>query len=124
MTDGSITISLSQFNQMCKEIEELRAYKRNVEQQKEMTRVWIDGKEYCAKTLLSEVKRLRQEVLAGAKLHNYILNDIRTEIEEQMHTEISKHYDEESLMYHSFGLSDGLKDAIDIIDKYKGVIQE
>lgn len=121
MTNESITISLSQFNQMCEELEELRAYKK---QQQEITRVWIDGKEYCAETLLSEVKRLRQEVLAGAKLHNYILNDIRTEIEEEMNTEISKHYDEESLMYHSFGLSDGLKDAIDIIDKYKGVMQE
>ena len=56
---------------------------------------------------LKEIKRLKET-----------LNKIRAEIEEKMHTEISKHYDEESLMYHSFGLSDGLKDAIDIIDTH------
>lgn len=32
MTNESITISLSQFNQMCKEIEELRAYKKQQEE--------------------------------------------------------------------------------------------
>lgn len=41
MTNESITISLSQFNHMCKEIEELRAYKK---QQQEKKGRWIGDK--------------------------------------------------------------------------------
>ena len=50
-----------------------------------------------------------------------ILDNIKTEIEKKLNEEVKKKYDKESLMYHSFGLSDGLKDAIDIIDKYREV---
>lgn len=42
MTNESITILLPQFNHMCEELEELRAYKRNAEQQKEKTGHWLD----------------------------------------------------------------------------------
>ena len=53
-----------------------------------------------------------------------VLDKIRAEIEKNLHEEVKKKYDEESLMYHSFGLSDGLKDALEIIDKYRGDTDE
>jgi len=56
---------------------------------------------------LKEIKRLKEA-----------LDKIRAEIDKNLHEEVKKKYDEESLMYHSFGLSDGLKDALEIIDKY------
>jgi len=74
---------------------------------------WLDGtKEPIEESFDAAIKSLE----AWGK--------VRAEIEEKMHTEISKHYDKESLMYHSFGLSDGLKDAIDIIDKHLAEVSE
>ena len=47
-----------------------------------MTKVIIDGKEYCAETLLSEVKRLKREVIASAEFRKTELEDIKAEIAE------------------------------------------
>ena len=47
-----------------------------------MTKVVIDGKEYCAETLLYEVKRLEKEVIASKKLHKMELEDIKAEIKQ------------------------------------------
>lgn len=44
-------------------------------------KVEIDGKTYCVETLIFDNKRLREEVIASAKLHRLILNKIRAEIE-------------------------------------------
>ena len=47
-----------------------------------MTKVIIDGKEYCAETLLSEVKRLKREVIASAEFRKMELEVIKAEIED------------------------------------------
>lgn len=47
------------------------------------------------------------------------LDKIRTEIESQRKEVSKKHSEDEGLSNYYFGLNDGLKDARDIIDKYK-----
>ena len=56
------------------------------------------------------LKLLKQEV---------ILDKIRVEIESQREEVSKKHSEDEGLSNYYFGLNDGLKDARDIIDKYK-----
>ena len=48
-----------------------------------------------------------------------ILDKIRVEIESQRKEVSNKHYEDYELTNYYFGLNDGLKDARDIIDKYK-----
>lgn len=48
-----------------------------------------------------------------------LLDNIRAEIEAQREKVSKKHSDDEALNSYYFGLNDGLKDARDIIDKYK-----
>lgn len=48
-----------------------------------------------------------------------VLDKIRAEIESQREKVSKKHSEDEGLTNYYFGLNDGLKDARDIIDKYK-----
>lgn len=48
-----------------------------------------------------------------------VLDKIRAEIESQREEVSKKHSENEGLTNYYFGLNDGLKDARDIIDKYK-----
>ena len=48
-----------------------------------------------------------------------VLNKIRAEIESQREEASNKHSEDEGLLYYYFGLNDGLKDARDILDKYR-----
>lgn len=48
-----------------------------------------------------------------------VLEKIRAEIESQREKVSKKHSEDEGLTNYYFGLNDGLKDARDIIDKYK-----
>lgn len=77
-----------------------------------MTKVEIDGRTYCVETLIYAVKRLTKDVKASAECHRLILEQIRNEIE-QIADEEQKH-DEK--------WATGLRYAVKIIDKYKGVI--
>lgn len=42
----------------------------------------IDEKEYCVETLIFECERLKKEVIASAKLHKMMLDNIEQEIEQ------------------------------------------
>jgi beta-glucosidase/6-phospho-beta-glucosidase/beta-galactosidase len=57
-------------------------------------------------------KVIKQEV-------NAVLDKIRAEIESQREEASKKHPEDEVSLNYYFGLNDGLKDARDIIDKYK-----
>ena len=48
-----------------------------------------------------------------------ILDKIRVEIESQREEVSNKHSEDEGLTNYYFGLNDGLKDARDILDKYR-----
>ena len=49
-----------------------------------------------------------------------VLGKIRDEIESQREEVSKKHSEDDGLSNYYFGLNDGLKDARDIIDKYRG----
>ena len=72
-------------------------------------KVKIDGKTYCVETLIFDNQRLREEVVAGAKLHRLILDEIRTEIEE--HAKINQNLNTDRAR--------ALCWCLDVIDKYK-----
>lgn len=48
-----------------------------------------------------------------------LLDKIRSEIESQRKEASNKHSEDDELQAYYYGLNDGLKDARDIIDKYK-----
>ena len=64
-----------------------------------------------------EIKKLKEMIKyeRGKK----VLDKIRAEIESQREEASKKHFEDEGLSNYYFGLNDGLKDARDIIDKYK-----
>lgn len=77
-------------------------------------KVEIDGKTYCVETLIFDNKRLRKEVVEGAKLHRLVLDKIRAEIEEEYHDVLA-----EDIPY-----AEGLERALIIIGKYRNEVSE
>lgn len=75
-----------------------------------MTKVEIDGKEYCVETLIHERERLIKEVKSSAELHRLVLNQIRAEIE---HWESDDTQDD-----YQIGAMDMQKYVLRVIDKY------
>lgn len=79
-------------------------------------KVKIDGKTYCVETLIFDNKRLRGEVIASAKLHRMILDEIRAKILRYRDT-IDKAIAEDSSKIE--GMKEAYNDCLEIIDKYK-----
>ena len=93
-------------------------------------KVEIDGKTYCVETLIFDNKRLRKEVVEGAKLHRLVLDMIRAEIIEEKecayadfdkykvdYLGVDSRYVEDELPYDDFRY--GMERCIEIIDKYR-----
>lgn len=80
-----------------------------------MTKVTIDGKEYCAETLLFEVKRLHNELIAAEKVHRMVLEDIKAEIEDVGADDYVE--DEDGYIIDDYLLR---STVLDIIDKHIG----
>lgn len=53
-----------------------------------------------------------------------VLDKIRSEIEEQREEASNKNSEDDKLTNYYFGLNDGLKDARDIVDKYRAEGEE
>ena len=75
-------------------------------------KVEVNGKTYCAETLIADNERLRKEIIASAETTKLILDSVRAEINEWHN------------MKHS-SLSDAnYQIMLEIIDKHIGGIEE
>jgi hypothetical protein len=75
-------------------------------------KVEINGKTYCVETLIADNERLRKDVIASADTNRLVLDSVQAEIEQELKDESE----------HPYG--QGLKRAIEIIDKYKAESEE
>ena len=82
-------------------------------------KVEVNGKTYCVETLIFDNERLRKEVVASAELHRLILDEIKAEIESQRKEVSNINFKNDEIQAYYDGLNDGLKDARDILDKYR-----
>ena len=71
-------------------------------------KVEVNGKTYCVETLIADNERLRKEIIESADTIRLVLDSVRAEIEQEFKDESE----------HPYG--QGLKRAIEIIDKYIG----
>lgn len=73
-------------------------------------KVEINGKTYCVETLIADNERLRKDVIASADTNRLVLDSVQAEIEQELKDESE----------HPYG--QGLKRAIEIIDKYRNEV--
>ena len=79
-------------------------------------------KELCENKVIDE--HYRKGFTNGIRTAEWRYDKIRAEIESQREEASKKHFEDEGLSNYYFGLNDGLKDARDIIDKYKAESEE
>lgn len=72
--------------------------------------VEVNGKIYCVETLIADNERLRKEIIESAKTNRLVFDSVRTEIEQEFKDESEHPYRQ------------GLKRAIEIIDKYRNEV--
>lgn len=73
----------------------------------------------AVQTAIAILKEVEVESGVEMAIKESVLDKIRAEIESQREEASNKHSEDEGLTNYYFGLNDGLKDARDILDKYK-----
>lgn len=84
-------------------------------------KVEIDGKTYCVETLIFDNERLREEIIASAKLHRLILDKIRAEIEQaaDKQFQIAMGVSDLNERYAHIQMENAYRHSLNIIDKYR-----